>query len=102
MDQQALSQAVREHRVLRVEAEDGSTGYVVAGLDGASPARPLVGIKEVLRVWAAADEHGMDDRLLAQHRALELGGRTPRQALLDGDLPAVVDLARQATARLAA
>ena len=99
---QALSQAVREHRVLRVEAEDGSTGYVVAGFDGASPARPLVGIKEVLRVWAAADEHGWMTASWLSTEQLELGGRSPRQALLDGDLPAVVDLARQATARLAA
>ena len=67
---QALSQAVREHRVLRVEAEDGSAGYVVAGFDGASPARPLPGIKEVLRVWAAADEQRQTYHcLLAEHRA---------------------------------
>ena len=99
---QALSQAVREYRVLRVEAEDGSTGYVVAGFDDASPARPLLGIKEVLRVWAAADEHGWMTASWLSTDQLELGGRNPRQALLDGDLPTVVDLARQTSARLAA
>jgi len=99
---QALSQAVREHRVLRVEAEDHTTGYLVAGLDGASPARPLPGIKQVLRVWADADEHGWTTASWLATEQPELGARTPRQALLDGDLPAVVDLARQATARLAA
>jgi hypothetical protein len=99
---QALSQAVREHRVIRLEAEDGSTGYAIASLDGASPARPILGIKEVLRVWAETDEHGWMTASWLTTDQLELGGRTPRQALLDGDIPAVADLARQATARLAA
>ena len=99
---QALSQAVREHRVLRVEADNGSTGYATAGLDDAAPARPLHGIKQVLRVWTGADEHGWTTASWLTTEQPELGGRTPHQVLLDGDLPAVVDLARQATARLAA
>lgn len=99
---QALSQAVREHRVLRVEAENGTTGYAVAGLDDATPTRPVLGIKEVLRVWAETDEHGWMTASWLTTAQPELGGRTPRQALLDRDLPAVVDLARQVTARLAA
>lgn len=99
---QALSQAVRDHRVLRLEAEDGSAGYSVAGFDGAAPARPILGVKDVLRVWADADGSGWMAASWMMTEQPELGGRTPRQALLDGDGPSVVDLARAATGRLAA
>lgn len=99
---QALSQAVREHRVLRLEAEDGSAGYSVTGLNDEHPARPILGVKDVLRVWADADPTGWMTASWLSTEQPELEGRTPRHALLDGDGPAVVDVARAATGRLAA
>ncbi|WP_068280534.1 hypothetical protein [Aldersonia kunmingensis] len=99
---QALSQAVREHRVVRLQAEDGSAGYSVAGFDDATPARPIVGLKDVLKVWAGPDASGWMTASWLSTEQPELDGRTPRQALLDGDALAVVDLAHAATGRLAA
>ncbi|MFC9790842.1 hypothetical protein [Rhodococcus sp. NPDC127528] len=99
---QALSQAVREHRVLRLVAEDGSTGYSVAGFDDNSPARPLPGVKDVLRAWSHADPRGWMVASWLMSQQPELGGRTPRQALLDGDRSLALDLARQASDRVAA
>ncbi|MGB2950895.1 MAG: hypothetical protein ACSLE8_05950 [Rhodococcus sp. (in: high G+C Gram-positive bacteria)] len=99
---QALSQAVRDHRVLRLVAADGSTGYSVTGFDDAAPARPILGFKDVLRVWEGADAGGWMVASWLMTEQPELGGRTPRQALLDSDGPAVTDLARAATEQLAA
>src|SRR5882757_10785714 len=45
---QALSQAVRDHRVLRLEGDSGHA-YLVAGFDDQSPARPLPGVKKVVK-----------------------------------------------------
>ncbi|RZL85070.1 MAG: hypothetical protein EOP32_01020 [Rhodococcus sp. (in: high G+C Gram-positive bacteria)] len=72
------------------------------GFDGAAPARPILGVKDVLRVWADADGTGWMAASWMMTEQPELGGRTPRQALLDGDGPSVVDLAHAATGRLAA
>ncbi|OZD70492.1 hypothetical protein CH263_06090 [Rhodococcus sp. 06-1059B-a] len=99
---QALSQAVRDHRVLRLVAADGSAGYSVAGFDDNTPARPILGIKEVLRVWATADTGGWMAASWLMTEQPELSARTPRQALLDGDGSSVADLARAATEQLAA
>ncbi len=99
---QALSQAVREYRVLRLVAADGSAGYSVTGFDHGTPARPILGIKDVLRAWAGADAGGWMAASWLMTEQPELGGRTARQALLDGDGPSVADLARAATEQLAA
>ncbi|ORI16957.1 hypothetical protein BJD99_10770 [Rhodococcus sp. 1163] len=99
---QALSQAVHDHRVLRLVAADGSVGYSVAGFDDVLPARPILGIKEVLRVWVSADTGGWMVASWLMTEQPELGGRTSRQALLDGDGSSVADLARAATEQLAA
>ncbi|SDD42129.1 hypothetical protein [Rhodococcus tukisamuensis] len=99
---QALSQAVRDRRVLRLEAEDGTAGYSVTGFDDAAPAKPIPGIKEVLRAWSHADPQGWTVASWLMTEQPELGGRTPRESLLGGDATAVVALARQAADRLAA
>src|SRR5215208_7312242 len=54
---QALSQAVRDHRVLRLES-DGNHAYLLGGFDDQSPARPLPGIKKALNAWADVDPRG--------------------------------------------
>src|SRR5699024_1562759 len=99
---QALSQAVRQHRVLRVRGSDDVAGYAAIVFDDARPARPLPGIKNVLRPWAAADPRGWAAASWLATGQPELGGRTPRQALLDGDAEAVASLARRFDDRLAA
>ncbi|WAM19059.1 hypothetical protein [Rhodococcus sp. JS3073] len=52
---QALSQAVRDSRVLRLEAADWTIGYWSGGLTDTAPHVPIVGIKDVLKAWASAD-----------------------------------------------
>ena len=52
---QALSQAVKDTRVLRLEAADGTIGYWSGGLTDTAPHVPIRGIKDVLKVWAHAD-----------------------------------------------
>lgn len=99
---QALSQAVRTHRVLRVLDENGTAAYVAAGFDDDHPARPLPGIKPVLTAWSAADPRGWAAASWLASPQVELDGRTPRDALLAGDTTTVSELARQATVRLAA
>ncbi|WP_338891927.1 hypothetical protein [Rhodococcus sovatensis] len=74
----------------------------MAEFDDNMPARPILGIKDVLRVWARADVGGWMVASWLMTEQPELGGRTPRQALLDGDGPSVADLARAATEQLAA
>jgi hypothetical protein len=98
---QALSQAVRDHRVLRLES-DGAYTYLQAGFDDQSPARPLPGIKDVLEPWASADPRGWAAASWLMSRQPELGGQTPREALLAGNGEQVAALARQGAARLAA
>lgn len=97
---QALSQAVRGHRVLRLQTDEGYT-YLLAGLDDASPARPLTGIKEVLAPWATIDPRGWAAASWLMSPQPELGARTPREALVAGHTDQVADLAIQAAARLA-
>jgi hypothetical protein len=97
---QALSQAVRGHRVLRLETDDGYS-YLVAGFDDQSPARPLAGIKETLQPWASVDPRGWAAASWLMSRQPELGGETPREALLAGHQEEVAALADQAAARLA-
>lgn len=99
---QALSQAVRDNRALRLRGSNGGHGYAAAVFNEDRPARPILGIKDVLRVWAAADPRGWMAASWLGTSQPELGGRTPREALLDGDVPAVIELAHQATERLAA
>lgn len=99
---QALSQAVKDRRVLRLTAEDGTSGYWSEGFTETDRGyRPLPGLKTVLTVWA---DTGADSWTVASWMSStqpELGGRTPRQALLDGDTSDVERLARQASERLA-
>ena len=98
---QALSQAVRDHRVLRLDGDGGYT-YLLAGFNDQSPARPLAGIKDVLEPWASVDPRGWAAASWLVSRQPELRGQTPREALLAGNGEQVAELARQAAARLAA
>jgi hypothetical protein len=97
---QALSQAVRDHRVLRLDS-DGNHAYLLAGFDDQSPARPLPGIKPALKALAIADPRGWTTASWLMSAQPELGGRTPRDALLAGLSEQVAMLAQQAAARLA-
>jgi hypothetical protein len=97
---QALSNAVRGHRVLRLKTDDDST-YLLAGFNDQTPARPLAGIKGALEPWASVDARGWAAASWLMSRQPELGGQTPREALLAGHDKEVAALARQATARLA-
>jgi hypothetical protein len=98
---QALSQAVRDHRVLRLEGGSGH-GYLLAGFDDQVPARPLPELKEVLKSWAGVDPRGWATASWLLSPQPELGGKTPRDALAAGMSDEVGVLARQAAARLAA
>ena len=99
---QALSQAVKDKRVLRLSAEDGSSGYWSDGFTETDLGyRPITGIKDVLAVWAASDVSPWTIASWMSSTQPELGGRAPRQALLDGDITDVENLARQASERLA-
>ncbi len=98
---QALRQAVRDNRVLRLDVSDGSVGYWAGGLTTTAPHHPIRGIEDVLRSWA---DSGVETWTVASWMSSaqpELGGRTPRQALVDGDVANVSILARQAAGRLA-
>jgi hypothetical protein len=96
---QALSQAVRDHRVLRLDS-DGHA-YLLSGFDDESPARPLPGIKKALKALAATDPRGWTTASWLMSPQPELGGRTPREALVSGMSEQVALLAEQAAARLA-
>ena len=98
---QALSQAVGDHRVLRLDS-DGNHAYLLAGFDDQSPARPLPGIKKALNAWATVDPRGWTAASWLMSPQPELGGRTPQDALLAGMSEQVAVLAEQAAARLAA
>ncbi len=98
---QALSQAVREARILKLEGADGTVGYWSGGLADTEPHVPISGIKDVLGVWSRTDVESWTVASWMSSPQPELDARTPRQALLDGDLADVVTLARQASARLA-
>ncbi|MDJ0362329.1 hypothetical protein [Rhodococcus sp. H29-C3] len=74
----------------------------MAGFDDDALARPILGIKDVLRAWVRVDAGGWMAASWLMTEQPELGGRTPRQALLDGDGPSFADLARAATEMLAA
>ncbi|MCJ0907062.1 hypothetical protein [Rhodococcus sp. ARC_M6] len=100
---QYLSQAVKENRVLRLRAADGTTsGYWSGGLTDTVPHRPIAGIKEVLTAWisAAADPWTVASWMSTEQ--MELGGRTPRAALVAGEVPDVAALARRMAERLSA
>ncbi|WP_041319649.1 hypothetical protein [Mycolicibacter sinensis] len=100
---QALHEAVKAHRVLRLQDDDKRFAYLVAGFDDNHPARPLLGLKEVLKPWAELDPRGWAAASWFMSPQPELGGRTPRDALVDNAMPAdVAVLAEQAAARLAA
>lgn len=98
---QALSNAVRDHRVLRLDS-DGNHAYLLAGFDDQSPARPLPGIKQVLKALAPADPRGWAAASWLMSPQPELGGITPRDALIAGTGDQVATLAEQAAARLGA
>ncbi|MBC2589089.1 MULTISPECIES: hypothetical protein [Rhodococcus] len=99
---QALSQGVRDNRVLRLTAADGTAGYWSDGFtETAAGYRPIAGIKNVLGAWAHADVEPWTIASWMSSAQPELDGRTPRQALLDGDSADVEKLARQASERLA-
>jgi hypothetical protein len=98
---QALSQAVGDHRVLRLESDDNHA-YLLAGFDDQSPARPLGGIKKALTAWAAVDPRGWTAASWLMSPQPELGGQNPRDALLAGASEEVAILAERAAARLAA
>ncbi|SNT40114.1 hypothetical protein SAMN05421642_11741 [Rhodococcoides kyotonense] len=98
----ALSKAVGENRVLRLEGSNGKYGYAAAGFTDSRPARPIPGIQDVLRVWSVQDPRGWSTVSWFTTEQPELEGRTPRRALLDGDPSMVVRAARAAVSRLAA
>ncbi len=98
---QALSQAVSDHRVLRLDS-DGNHAYLLAGFDDQSPARPLRGIKKALTAWAGVDPRGWTAASWLMSPQAELRGRTPPEALLTGMSDEVAVLAEQTAARLAA
>jgi hypothetical protein len=98
---QALSQAVRDHRVLRLDNE-GAHAYLLAGFDDQAPARPLPGIKKTLQALAPADPRGWTTASWLMSPQPELGGQTPRDALLAGMGDQVAVVAEQAAARLSA
>lgn len=100
---QALYEAVKAHRVLRLQDDGKHFAYLMAGFDGNHPAKPLPGLKEALKPWAEVDPRGWVAASWFMSPQAELGGRTPRDALLDGAArEAVAVLAEQAVARLAA
>lgn len=100
---QALHEAVKAHRVLRLQDDDKCFAYLLAGFDDNNPARPLPGLKEVLKPWAEVDPRGWTAASWFMSPQPELGGRTPRDALRDDAIRAeVAVLAGQAAARLAA
>lgn len=99
---QALSQAVRDGRVLRLKSSDGSTlGYWSEGFTDDAPHRPIRGIGEVVKAWAAADVDTWMISSWMSSSQVELGGRTPRQTLIDGETDLVVQAAQQAAWRIA-
>ena len=94
---QALSQAVRGHRVLAGDRR--RLHLLLAGFDDQSPARPLAGIKDALQPWASVDPRGWAAASWLMSRQPELGGQTPRDALVAGHQEEVAALADQAAAR---
>lgn len=100
---QALHKAAGECRVLRLTGSNGETGYAAATFNDNRPAKPILGIADVLRAWSGSDPRGWATASWLVTPQPELGGRTPRQALLDGDdVPSVVRAARQAADAYAA
>ena len=95
-----LAQAAEQGRVLRVYATDRTFGYWSRGLTGTRPRIPIRGIEDALRAWAFADVDPWTIASWMSTEQIELKGRTPRAALLDGDVALVVTLARQTAARL--
>jgi hypothetical protein len=100
---QALHKAVGESRVLRLTGSNGEYGYAAATFTDQRPAKPILGIPGVLRAWSGADPRGWATASWLTTAQPELGGRTPRQALIDGDdVPSVVRAAQQAADAYAA
>lgn len=98
---QEFHEAMRAHRVLRLQDDDHRYAYLMAGFADNHPARPLPGIEESLRPWAEADPRGWLAASWLMSPQAELGGRTPRNALTDAAArSAVVGVADQAVARL--
>lgn len=99
---QALSQAVREHRVLRLTGSGGERYYPESAFDGASPARPLPGAKQIFGIWAAADPRGWTTASWLVSSQVELEGKSPREVMVhsDGQTDLLRTLARQASSRL--
>ncbi|MGE2772923.1 hypothetical protein ACQGAO_32485 [Rhodococcus sp. 1.20] len=99
---QNLSQAVKDRRVLRLSAADGTSGYWSGGLTDTAPHVPIAGLKEVLKAWTSADAQSWTVASWMSTEQPELDGRTPRAVLVDGDYPLVVTLARRMAERLSA
>ncbi|MDV8006981.1 hypothetical protein [Rhodococcus sp. IEGM 1318] len=99
---QNLSQAVKDSRVLRLTAADGTSGYWSGGLTDTAPHVPIAGLKEVLKAWTSADAQSWTVASWMSTEQPELDGRTPRTALVDGDYPLVVTLAWRMAERLSA
>lgn len=96
---QALSNAVRDGRVIRLEGE-GSHAYLLKGFDESSPARPLPGIKKAIAPLLDVDPRGWTAASWLMSPQSELGGRTPRDRLLAGQSEQVAEIAEQVAARL--
>lgn len=102
---QALSQAVREHRIVKLTADGGAGVYPLCVFDGQHPARPVAGTREVFSDWAEADPAGWAAVSWFVSAQVELNGATPRDVLCQegrAAAPALARLARQAAHRLAA
>ncbi len=101
---QALSQAVADHRVLKLTAERGHPAYLLAGFDDDHPARPLPGLAAALLPWAGIDPAGWAAASWFTSPQVELAGQTPRKALLTGEPEPglLARLAGQAAGRLGA
>jgi hypothetical protein len=100
---QALHKAVGECRVLRLTGSNGEHGYAAATFTDDRPAKPIAGIADVLWAWSESDPRGWATASWLATPQPELGGRTPRQALLDGEnVPSVVQAAQQAASAYSA
>lgn len=99
---QAVHKAYKEARLLRLTGSNGEHRYSAITFTDSRPAKPLAGIQQVLRVWSGTDPDGWSTASWLATQQPDLDGRTPRQALIEGDYPDVVRSARQAVAAMTA
>ena len=86
--------------MLQTEAANGAPGFWLQGLSDSEPHRPLRGLKDVLRIGSAAGVLSWTTASWLSSPQSELAGRTPREALVDGDDREVAMLAQHAAMRL--